>query len=162
MVSTCEELSYPWNTQAALARKLDRLCKAHRVALLGTGVNPGYLMDYLPSLLTAVSQRVDSVRVRRVQDASVRRIPFQQKIGAGLSVEEFRRKEQEGTLRHVGLPESVDFVAARLGWKLSKRTETLNPVIAEKQILSGYRPIEPGQACGVEQVGRGLDRKSVV
>lgn len=155
IVSTCEELSFPWNTQSVLAKKIDKICKKNKIALLGTGVNPGYLMDYLPTVLTAVSKKVDSIQVWRVQNASTRRIPFQQKIGAGLTLAEFKKKEKEGTLRHVGLPESVDFIAARMGWKLTKKTESLKPVIAQKEIASGYKPIAMGMACGVEQVGRG-------
>lgn len=156
IVSTCEELSFPWKIQGARAKKLDALCKKHKISLLGTGVNPGYLMDYLPSVMTAVSKKVDSVKVWRIQNASVRRIPFQQKIGAGLTLAEFAKKEKEGTLRHVGLPESVDFIAARMGWKLSKKTETLEPVVAKTEITTGYKPIAAGMACGVEQIGRGF------
>ncbi|MEK6627693.1 MAG: dihydrodipicolinate reductase [Bdellovibrionota bacterium] len=162
IVSTCEELSFPWSTQTALAKKLDKLCKKHKIALLGTGVNPGYLMDYLPTVMTAVSKKVDSIQIWRVQNASVRRVPFQQKIGAGLTLGEFNKKEKEGTLRHVGLPESVDLIAARMGWKLTKKTESLNPVIAKTEILSGYKPIAAGMACGVEQIGRGFIGKREV
>lgn len=162
IVSTCEELSFPWKTQSGLAKKLDKLCKKHKIALLGTGVNPGYLMDYLPTVLTAVSKKVDSIEVWRVQNASTRRIPFQQKIGAALTLEQFKKKEKEGTLRHVGLPESVDFIAARMGWKLTKKTETLNPVIAKEEITSGYKIIKAGMASGVEQVGRGFIGKREV
>ncbi len=156
IVSTCEELSFPWKTQSSRSKKLDKLCKKHKIALLGTGVNPGYLMDYLPTVFTAVSKKVDSIQVWRVQNASVRRVPFQQKIGAGLTLEQFRKKEKEGTLRHVGLPESVDFIAARMGWKLTKKSETLKPVIAATDITTGYKVIKAGMACGVEQVGRGF------
>ncbi|GAH94574.1 unnamed protein product, partial [marine sediment metagenome] len=96
------------------------------------------------------------VEVWRVQDASVRRIPFQQKIGAGLTLEEFEAKKKNGTLGHVGLPESVDFIADRLGWKLDRNIETLEPVIADKDINTGYKPISKGMICGVQQVGRGF------
>ena len=162
IVSTCEELSFPWKTQPALAKKIDKICKKHNIALLGTGVNPGYLMDYLPTVLTAVSKKVDSIQVWRVQNASTRRIPFQQKIGAGLSLTEFKKMQKLGTLRHVGLPESVDFIASRMGWKLTKKTESLKPVIAQHEILTGYKPISAGMACGVEQIGRGYIGKREV
>lgn len=156
IVSTCEELSFPWKTQPALAKRLDKICKKYKISLLGTGVNPGYLMDYLPSVMTAVCKNVESIQVWRIQNASVRRIPFQQKIGAGLSLEQFKKKEKEGTLRHVGLPESVDLIAARMGWKLTKKTESLKPVMADVDINTGYKPILKGMACGVEQIGRGF------
>jgi 4-hydroxy-tetrahydrodipicolinate reductase len=163
IVSTCEELFYPWNTQPELSKRIDEICRKNGVVCLGTGVNPGYLMDFLPTVLTGPCQNVKKVEVWRVQDASVRRIPFQQKIGAGLTLEEFEIKSKSGTLRHVGLPESVDFIANRLGWKLERNIETLEPVIAEKDIDSGYKPISEGMACGVHQVGKGIiDDKEVI
>ncbi len=156
IVSTCEELFFPWNTQPEVSKRIDKVCRENGVVCLGTGVNPGYLMDFLPTVLTGPCRNVKKVEVWRVQDASVRRIPFQQKIGAGLTLEEFEAKKKTGTLRHVGLPESVDFIADRLGWKLDRNVETLGPVIADKDINTGYKPISKGMACGVQQVGRGF------
>ncbi|MHC4741320.1 MAG: NAD(P)H-dependent amine dehydrogenase family protein, partial [Planctomycetota bacterium] len=156
IVSTCEELFFPWKTQPEISERIDEICRKYGVVCLGTGVNPGYLMDFLPTVLSGACQSVESVKVWRVQDASVRRIPFQQKIGAALTLEEFEVKKQAGTLRHVGLPESVDFIAERLGWKLDRNEETLEPVIAEQDIESGYRPISKGMARGVHQVGKGF------
>jgi 4-hydroxy-tetrahydrodipicolinate reductase len=156
IVSTCEELSFPWRTQPGLARRIDKVCRDNGIACVGTGVNPGYLMDFLPTALTGLCQRVTGVRVWRIQDASIRRIPFQQKIGAGLTPAEFEAKRKAGTLRHVGLAESVDYIAARLGWKLDRSTESLEPVVAEQTVTSGYKPIAQGMARGVYQVGRGF------
>jgi len=156
IISTCEELFFPWNTQPEVSKRIDKVCRENGVVCLGTGVNPGYLMDFLPTVLTGPCRNVKKVEVWRVQDASVRRIPFQQKIGAGLTLEEFEAKKKNGTLGHVGLPESVDFIADRLGWKLDRNIETLEPVIADKDINTGYKPISKGMACGVQQVGRGF------
>ena len=156
IVSTCEELFYPWKTNPEVAKRIDEICRSNGVACVGTGVNPGYLMDLLPTVLSGLCQNVSKVEVWRVQDASVRRVPFQQKIGAGLTLEQFEAKRKAGTLRHVGLPESVDFIAERLGFKLDKSTESLEPVITESQIDTGYKPISKGMACGVQQVGRGF------
>lgn len=156
IVSTCEELFYPWKANPEVAGRIDEICRRNGVACVGTGVNPGYLMDLLPTVLSGLCQNVSKVEVWRVQDASVRRIPFQQKIGAGLTLEHFEAKRKAGTVRHVGLPESMDFIAERLGWRLDKKTESLEPVIAESQIDTGYKPIAKGMACGVQQVGRGF------
>lgn len=156
IISTCEELSFPWRTQPELAQRIDTICREHAVTCLGTGINPGYLMDYLPSVLTGLCQKVTGVRVDRVQDASIRRVPFQQKIGAALTLEEFDAKKADGSLRHVGLPESVDFIAARAGWRLDRSMETIEPVVADKPINVGYKPIAKGMARGVYQVGRGF------
>ncbi len=156
VVSTCEELFFPWKTNPEVAERIDRVCRRDNVTCVGTGVNPGYLMDLFPTILSGLCQNVKKVEVWRVQDASVRRIPFQQKIGAALTLEEFEAKRNEGSLRHVGLPESVDFIAERLGWRLDRNEETLESVIAETQIDGGYKPISKGMACGVHQVGRGF------
>jgi len=156
IVSTCEELFFPWKTNPEVAGRIDEICRRNGVACVGTGVNPGYLMDLLPTVLSGLCQNVKKVEVWRIQDASVRRIPFQQKIGAGLTMEEFEAKRKVGTLRHVGLPESMDFIAERLGWKLDRSTESLEPVIAKSRIDTGYKPIAKSMACGVQQVGRGF------
>lgn len=155
VVSTCEELSFPWRTQPRIAARIDKLCRRHRVACVGSGVNPGFLMDYLPAVLSSVCQKVDRVKITRIQDASQRRIPFQQKIGAGLTPAQFRRKKAEGTLRHVGLRESVQMIARSLNWPLSRYVESLKPVMAGKTVSSGYVRISKGVARGVEQIGRG-------
>ena len=156
IVSTCEELSYPFGIQPEISTRIHEVCKRNGVACLGTGVNPGFLMDYLPSVLTSVCQDVHKVIVRRVQDASSRRIPFQKKIGAGLTVKDFEAKADEGTLRHVGLTESIHMIAASLNWRLDKTTETLRPVMAKRVISTGYKRIRKGETCGVEQIGRGF------
>ena len=88
--------------------------------MLGTGVNPGFTMDALPIALTAVCERVDAIEVDRVQDARIRRLPFQQKIGAGLTREEFLERVESGTVRHVGLAESITMIADAMGWKLDR------------------------------------------
>lgn len=162
VVSTCEELAFPWLANPRIARRIDRVCKQHDVACVGTGVNPGFLMDFLPCVMTSVSKDVKSVKVFRVQDASSRRIPFQKKIGAGLTRAQFKARAAEGTLRHVGLPESAHMIAHSLGWKLDRLTESLKPVMATDKVTSGYTDIEAGMARGVEQVARGYIGKKEV
>lgn len=156
LVSTCEELSFPFATNLALASELDHLAKQHGVALLGTGVNPGFAMDTLPLSLTAVSQRVDSVRVTRIQDAAKRRLPLQRKVGAGLSPEQFDERVKAGTVRHVGLPESVYAIAAAIGWKVDSLDDHIEPVIATTETRSSDIVVAPGQVLGVKQVTKGM------
>ena len=161
IISTCEELSYPWKTDPALSKKLNDLCKLNNVACLGTGVNPGFLIDYLPSVLSTVCKEINKIRIYRVQDASFRRIPFQKKIGAGLDLSEFKNKELEGTLRHVGLTESLHLLAKSLNFDIDNVTETLNPVIC-KSDLNGSINIKKGCARGVEQIAYGYLNSEVV
>ncbi len=151
VVSTCEELLYPWLANRELADQLDRLAKANGGRLLGTGINPGFLMDALPLFGSSVMQRVDAVRVQRLQDATSRRIPFQRKIGAGLSIAEFDERVEAGTLRHVGLPESLHFLAHYLGIPFDGWKESIEPIIAERELSSSLGPIAKGRVAGVHQ-----------
>jgi hypothetical protein len=156
VVSTCEELSYPYRTHPELAEKIDKEAKDWGVALVGTGVNPGFVMDKLVITLAAVSQKIAHAKALRVVDASKRRLPLQKKIGAGLTVEEFRQKVAEGTIKHVGLPESVAMVADALGFAVDEITETIEAKVATERVETEYLTVEAGQAAGVHQIARGL------
>ena len=155
IVSTTEELAYPTKSNMRYARALHTLAKKHKVAVLGTGVNPGFAMDALPIMLTGVCERVDAVRVERVQDARIRRLPFQQKIGAGLTREQFQRKVDDASVRHVGLAESVSMIADALGWKLDRITDEIQPRIATETVASEFLAVDPGYVCGIVQDGVG-------
>lgn len=156
IVSTCEELVFPWLRHAPLADELHALALRHGGRLLGTGVNPGFMMDSVPVFVTAVSKSVQSIRISRIQDASTRRIPFQKKIGAGLDDAEFARRVAEGTLRHVGLGESIHFVAHALGLPIDRWDEEITPVKADRDLQSVIGPIPRGRVAGVRQVARGF------
>jgi 2,4-diaminopentanoate dehydrogenase len=152
VVSTCEELSYPWETQPGMARDLDALAKANGVTVLGTGVNPGFCMDTFPIVMTGVCQQVEHVRVARIQDARSRRLPFQKKIGAGCTPVEFAELKKQGTLRHVGLQESACMIASAMGWKIDSYSETIDPIMLDKPLSSDLLTVKPGHASGVEQI----------
>ncbi len=154
VVSTCEELFFPWENNHSWSETIDRAAKDKQVAVLGTGVNPGFLMDTLPAILSAVCNQVEKIEVRRYQDAQCRRIPFQKKIGAGLSFEEFEKRKNEGSLRHVGLSESMHFIAKQLGWNLEKTEDNIEPVIADRNIQTESLNIISGLVAGVRQTGR--------
>jgi 4-hydroxy-tetrahydrodipicolinate reductase len=158
IVSTTEELSYPVGKNRALAKKIDALAKKAKVAVIGTGVNPGFAMDALPITLTGICERVDSIRVDRFQDARSRRLPFQQKIGAGLNTEQFAAKVKDGSVRHVGLTESVTMIADAMGWKLDKVTDEIKPKIADKGVESELLAVDPGYVCGIIQDGIGYSK----
>jgi 4-hydroxy-tetrahydrodipicolinate reductase len=154
VVSTCEELLFPWLRHKPLAEELQRLAVRHGGRVLGTGVNPGFLMDTLPVAATAVCRSVKGVKVWRIQDATPRRIPFQKKIGAGLDDAGFAARIKDGSLRHVGLGESVHFVAHYLGLKIDTWDETIEAVKADRDLNAAIGPIRRGQAAGVRQVAR--------
>jgi 4-hydroxy-tetrahydrodipicolinate reductase len=156
VVTTCEELAFPWVTDPDSAHRIDGFARRKGVAVLATGINPGFLMDTLPIVLSAVCQRVDAVKVSRIQDASARRLPFQRKIGAGLNLEAFEAKRKSGDLRHVGLTESMHMIASRIGWNLDRTEDVITPVVAEKRIRGRDMIVEAGAAAGVQQIGRGF------
>jgi len=155
IVSTTEELSYPTGANRRIAGRIDKAARKAKVAVLGTGVNPGFVMDALPIALTGVCERVDWVTVDRIQDAGIRRLPFQQKIGAGLTAEQFLARVEAGTVRHVGLAESISMIADALGWRLTRITDDIRPKIAERRISSDVITVEPGFVCGIVQDGIG-------
>ncbi len=157
VVSTCEELSYPWEANAEVARTLDDCAKRRGVTVLATGVNPGFVMDFLPLVLTGVAERVDHVTVRRAQEAGTRRLPLQRKVGAGLTVGEFEEGVRLGRIRHVGLRESVAAIGAALGWQLTRIDESIEPLVAARETASGLGRIPIGAASGVHQIARGWE-----
>ena len=158
IVSTCEELMYPWETDFKIASQLNRKAKEKNVAILSTGVNPGFLMDTLPAVLSGVCKEIDHVQVNRIQDARTRRVPFQKKIGAGLLLEEFEMKKINGTLRHVGLTESMHFIAQTIGFEFDTTEDVISPIIASEEIVTEHMTIRKGDAMGVRQVGRALHK----
>ncbi len=155
VVSTCEELAFPVPRNASAFRELDKLARRRKVRVLGTGVNPGYAMDALALMLTAPCARVNRVSVTRVVDAGARRLPLQRKIGAGLNLNQFRRALTEGTVRHVGLVESVHMIAAGLGWKLQRVDENVEPAIAPRDLDTEYLRVPAGAVAGIHQSARG-------
>ncbi|HLW97082.1 MAG TPA: hypothetical protein VKR82_00435 [Candidatus Acidoferrales bacterium] len=156
IVSTCEELSYPFRKYPELSKKLDEEAKTWGVALVGTGVNPGFVMDKLAITLSSVSQHIEHAKSIRVVDAGKRRLPLQKKIGAGMSVEEFRGQVAAGVIKHHGLPESIAMVADALGFDVDEITETIEPMVAREHVKTEYLEVAPGQAAGVHQIARGL------
>ena len=155
VVSTTEELAYPYFSNKKLAKKLDEMARKAKVAIVGTGVNPGFAMDTLPITLTGVCERVERISVNRIQDARIRRLPFQQKIGAGLTAAQFQAKVDNKSVRHVGLTESVSMIADAMGWKIDRIVDEIKPKIAEKAISSDFLNVEAGLVCGIIQDGTG-------
>ena len=158
VVSTCEELAYPFKKHPDLSLHIDEQAKGSGVTVLGTGVNPGFVMDKLVLTLSAVCQRVDSVRVTRIVDASKRRLPLQKKVGAGMTTEEFHSAVRDGRIKHHGLPESAAMIGDGLGIALDDITEVIEPVIAEEGVKTQFLQVNKGQVAGVKQICRGLWR----
>ena len=158
VVSSCEELSYPYVVDRQLSARLDLLAKKHGATVLGTGINPGFLMDALPIALTAPCESIRRIRISRRMNAATRRVPFQKKVGAGLTKGEFQSAIKNHQISgHVGLEQSVSMLADAIGWKLNRvEIGRVEPVIAGKATSEGYVKIPAGRVAGVKQSARGL------
>lgn len=156
VVSSAEELSYPWLHHAEAAANLDALAREHGVRVLGTGIDPGFVLDEMVLALASVCGRITRVRARRVLDAARRRRSLQLKIGAGMSEADFHRAVALQAIGHVGLQESVAYVAAGLGWKLNRIEVDLAPKISEQDVATAHVSVRKGQVAGIQMAGRGL------
>jgi len=152
VISTSEELSFPWLAHPEEAAEIDAIAKRTGTTVMATGVNPGFLMDSLPLNLTAICQRVDRIDVTRIINASTRRGPFQAKIGSGMTVEDFEAKMAAGRMGHVGLTESVGMVFHTLGKDLAGYESSVEPVVADVVVKTDYFEVQPGQVKGLKQV----------
>jgi hypothetical protein len=160
VISTCEELSFPLD--AEIRERLQHVARAKNVGLLGTGVNPGFVMDKLPLTITSVCQDVQSVEIIRIQNASTRREPLQRKVGASMTVDEFRAAVAAGKIKHMGLKESLMMVGAGLGVEFESVTdEVIEPILAEREVVTQYLKVQPGQVAGVHQTIYGKGRINV-
>jgi 2,4-diaminopentanoate dehydrogenase len=151
VVSSCEELLFPQVGEPELAAKLHRLCRRCGARVVGTGVNPGFVMDLLPLCFCGVSRRVTALHVQRVVNASTRREPLQRKIGSGMVPEEFRRLLRAGRAGHAGLKESLGLVAHTLGWGTPRIVEASDVIVAQREIRTPFVSVEKGQTCGLHQ-----------
>jgi len=156
VISSTEELLFPWHRHPELSAGLDRASRERGVSLLGSGVNPGFVMDSLALAASGVCRELRCVEARRVVDAGKRRLPLQRKVGAGSSAEEFEARKRAGTLGHIGLVESLRLVAHGLGWPLERVEERLDPVLAEVDRSTEHLSICAGDVAGIHHTARGF------
>ncbi len=154
IVSSSEELFYPFQRDPEFCQRIDALAKQHGVAVIGTGVNPGFSMDILPLCLTGVCTEVSKIVATRVVDTGQRRLPLQKKTGAGLSRQEFEERLAAGRFGHIGLRESALAVMDTLGWPVDEIEESIRPVIAETEMTTAFLTVEPQQVAGLRQIMR--------
>jgi 4-hydroxy-tetrahydrodipicolinate reductase len=156
VVSTCEELAWPWLRNKERAERLDARCERKGVAVVGVGVNPGFVLDRLPAFLSLATGPVRHVRALRVVDAATRREQLQRKVGAGLDEDAFHEAWERGTVGHVGLAESAMLVAAGCGFEIDEFEDECDPVIADRDVDAAI-PVKAGRVAGASQVVRGFE-----
>jgi hypothetical protein len=156
VVSTCEELAFPYIHYPELSDELDRAAEKAGVVLLGTGVNPGFVLDRLVATIGQVCGTVRHLKARRVVDARTRRAALQRKVGAGLTEDEFFALVDKDQIGHVGLVESAALAALGLGLDCDDFEEELAPVFAEEDITGAAFPVKKGRVAGIHQSAVGL------
>jgi 2,4-diaminopentanoate dehydrogenase len=166
VITSCEELAFPHTSKSHSVTQLDALAKEHGKTILATGINPGFLMDKLPLVLAGACLDVTRIKVTRVVKSRVRRPSFQQKIGTGMQVEEFRRRIRDGSITgHVGLVESAAMVASGLGLRVDKVFELpVEPVICTREVIAYSDPSErevfkvvrPGEVAGLQSAAHAV------
>lgn len=166
VVSTCEELAFPYLKNPEIARKIDQLSKKYGVTVLGTGINPGFLMDTLPIILTVPCIEVYSIAIRRIMYSGNRRISYQKKIGTGMTLEKFNELMGQGKISgHVGLEESIAMIASALNWKLDKiQVFPSTPILTDKELETTFTIIRPNHVCGLKSIAQGFvnGRKAII
>lgn len=163
VVSSCEELFHPWERNKELVAKINDACTSSGVAVLGTGVNPGFIMDVLPATLMQVCQSVDQIKVVRIVNASLRRAPLQRRIGVGLDAEGFKDAVASGRIAPAGLLESMDFLCSYMGWSNAEVTQSIEPILAARAVQTSMFSIKKDHVLGYRQrVLAELNRKRVI
>ena len=163
LISSTEEMLWPRLQHPEIADRVDAAARSAGVTVLGTGVNPGFVMDVLPAFASSVCYDVEHVFCRRWVDATTRRLPFQKKIGAGMQESQFRELAAAGKLGHIGLPESIALLGAACGWALDQVEQDVQPIIAERDLETPYLRVAKGEVAGIHNTGFGaLDGEKLV
>jgi 4-hydroxy-tetrahydrodipicolinate reductase len=158
-IGIAETLAFPWASDAAWAKRFDALAKEHGVSILGTGINPGFVLDALPITLSSVCLRVDRIEASRVNDLS----PFGPTVmasqGVGTTVEEFERGIADGSIvGHIGFRESIGLIGRAMGWEIDEIVETREPIITGIERSTPHVRVAPGDVCGCRHVAWAYSR----
>jgi 4-hydroxy-tetrahydrodipicolinate reductase len=156
VISCCDELVFPWPRYPDLCQKLDHAAWEAKVRILGTGLNPGFLMDVLPLALATASQQIKSFQVNQVVKVGPRPMWLYAKIGAGLNLQGFQKAIQSGAVGHFGLAESVHMIADSLGLSLDDVVESIEPIFSKGRIKTEYFEVNKGFVAGIRQRAKGL------
>ncbi len=157
VISTAEEMAYPQAQEPELAKELDRIAKENGVTVLGTGINPGLIMDLLVITLTGACTDVESIKAERINNLS----PFGPAVmsgqGVGITVDEFNKRVAEDNLAgHVGFPESIRMISDALGWELSDDVKlTRAPIVSSVYRKAPYAEVQAGDVAGCNMQGFG-------
>lgn len=161
VISTCEQLSYPWHRYPDLSREIDLYARDKRQFVIGTGVNPGYIMDSTTLFATSVTQSLSKISVNRKVDVSKRRIPLQKKVGIGMTPEHFNELAQNDRIGHVGLEESLRLIAYGLNLSLVDVTNKIEPTLSGQDTELALGPLRKNEVSGLHQISTGTTKEGI-
>ena len=149
IISIAEEMAYPACRSPRLADEIHELALAHDVTVLGTGINPGFVLDLLVITLTGVCQRVESITAKRINDLSPYGPTVLASQGVGLTADAFASGVADGTVvGHVGFAESMAMISHALGWQIDRVEETREPIVSRVKRATPDVTVEPGNTAG--------------
>jgi 4-hydroxy-tetrahydrodipicolinate reductase len=159
VIGIAETLAYPWASDPEWAEQFDALAKEYGVSILGTGINPGFVLDALPIALSSICLRVDRIEASRINDLS----PFGPTVmasqGVGSTVAEFEAGVADGSIvGHIGFHESIHLIAKAMGWEIDEIKETRAPIITSVERETPCVKVAPGDVCGCRHIGWGYSR----
>lgn len=156
VVTSAEQMAYPQAQEPELAKQIDEIAKANGVSILGTGINPGLIMDLLVTVMTGCCESVDSILSRRINSLSPFGPTVMEEQGIGMKVDEFNKKVEDGTMAgHVGFNESISMIADSIGWKIDNITTSMEPIVTDVDRKSPYGFAAAGDVAGVAMKGYG-------
>lgn len=156
VVTIAEEMACPWASSPELAQKIDSLAKRAKKAVVGTGVNPGFVLDTLVVALTGVCAHIEHIYAKRVNDLSPFGPTVMRTQGVGTTAEEFQKGLDAGTIvGHVGFPESIKLIASALGWDIQRVEQEREPIISKVERKTEHAHVLPGQVAGCRHIARG-------
>ena len=156
VVSSAEEMAFPMAQSPEEAKQLDKIAKDNGVSIIGTGINPGLIMDLLVVVMTGCCESVEHIVSRRVNSLSPFGPTVMHEQGIGITVDEFKKGVETGTLAgHVGFEESIGMIAEAIGWKVEKVTTSMDPIVTDVDRKSTYGFAKAGDVAGVAMKGFG-------
>ena len=164
VITIAEEMAEPWAADMVLADELNEEAKKYGVTVLGTGINPGFVLDALAICLSGACCNVNKIEAERINDLS----PFGRTVmatqGVGITPDEFHEGINKGTIvGHIGFKQSITLIARALNWQLDKIEEEKEPIISSTKRETPYVKVEPGMVAGCHHRAYGyLNGKAVI
>jgi 4-hydroxy-tetrahydrodipicolinate reductase len=164
VISIAEEMAFPSYEAPGLSAEIHKLAVENEVTVIGTGINPGFVLDLLVISLTGVCYNVESITAMRINDLSPYGPSVLQTQGVGITPEAFKKGVEDGSVvGHFGFPESISMIATALGWRIDKIEQTREPIISTVQRETEFVKIEPGLTAGCTHTAKGyMDGKPVI